>query len=89
MNARWFFLLGFAAAILLPSFAHAADEFERPPIRYSASTPNNRVSQLQAQLESGKASLDYEPKFGYLRGVLKALGIPTESQVLVYSKTSL
>jgi hypothetical protein len=89
MHARWFFLLGFTAASLLPSFAHAVDEFERPPIRYSASTPENRVSQLQTQLESGKASLEYEPRFGYLRGVLKALEIPTESQVLVYSKTSL
>lgn len=89
MIYRWFYLMGLTAAFLLPTFTRAADEFERPPIRYSKSTPDNRVSQLQAQLESGKVALDYEPKFGYLRGVLKALGIPIESQVLVYSKTSL
>jgi len=84
-----FFLTCVAACVASASNLNAADEFERPPIRYSASTPDNRVSQLQAQLESGKTSLEYEPKFGYLRGVLKALGVPVESQVLVYSKTSL
>ncbi len=89
MSRHWLILTCLAASMLLATFAYATDEFERPPIRYSKSTPDNRISQLQAQLESGRATLEYEPKFGYLRGVLKALGVPVESQVLVYSKTSL
>lgn len=89
MPSHWFLRTCLTVLLTLPSAGRAADEFERPPIRYSASTPNNRVSQLQAQLENGKATLEYEPRFGYLRGVLKALGVPVESQALVYSKTSL
>ena len=88
MFTRWFILICLAA-FLPPALLHAADEFERPPIRYSTSTPDNRVSQLQAELDSGKAELKYVPRFGYLRGVLNALGVPAESQTLVFSKTSL
>jgi hypothetical protein len=32
--------------------------------------------------------LAYEPQFGYLRSILRALDLQTDSQVLVYSKTS-
>ncbi len=89
MSRRWFILICFTVSLVLPTLVRAADEFERPPIRYSTSTPDNRISQLQAQLDNGKAELKYEPRFGYLRGVLNALGVPAESQTLVFSKTSL
>ena len=67
----------------------AIDEFEQPPINYTRSTPNNSVSLLQAQLASGKLKLDYDPQDGYLRALLKALDVPVESQMLVFSKTSM
>ena len=67
----------------------AADDFEREPIRYSASTPDNVVSRLQKRLEDGKAKLTHEGKSGYLRSVLRELDVPVSSQMLVYSKTSL
>ena len=67
----------------------AADDFEREPIRYSASTPDNVVSRLQKRLEGGKSKLTHEGKSGYLRSVLRELGVPVSSQMLVYSKTSL
>jgi hypothetical protein len=35
---------------LLATSAQGADEYEQPPIEYSASTPHNCVSELQAQL---------------------------------------
>lgn len=89
MNAHWFFLIGCAASFLLPASKCVADEFEYLPIRYSASTPNNRVSQFQSQLDASIAKLEYEPQFAYLRGDLKAPSIPVESQVQVYSKTIL
>jgi hypothetical protein len=88
MFVRWF-LLSCLAVIVQPLVARSADEFERPPIRYSTTTPDNRISQLQTQLDSGKLKLEYEPRFGFLRGVLQALDVPVESQVLVFSKTSL
>lgn len=67
----------------------AADENERPPIQYSASTPANRVSRLQAKLEQGETKLDYDEERGYLPALLKALQVLPESQMLVFSKTSL
>ena len=67
----------------------AADDFEREPIRYSASTPDNVVSRLQKQLAAGKVKLTRDEKSGYLRSLLKELQVPVSSQMLVYSKTSL
>jgi hypothetical protein len=67
----------------------AAQDIERDPIRYSTATPRNVVAQLQDRLEKRSAKLQYEPKHGYLRSVLRALEIPESSQVLVFSKTSL
>src|SRR5689334_10511831 len=80
--------LFFLATTLLTSLAWGADEYEQPPIEYSASTPHNCVSDLQTQLERSAVSLTYEPKQGYLRALLEKLKIDTASQVLVFSKTS-
>jgi hypothetical protein len=66
-----------------------ADEFERAPIRYSKTEPDNRVSLLQQRLDDGTTKLEYEDHFGYLRSVLKELDVPLSSQTLVFSKTSL
>lgn len=67
----------------------AADENERPPIEYSRSTPDNCVSKLQSRLESGESQLEYTERQGYLPALLQALAVPVESQLLVFSKTSL
>ena len=74
-------LLGVAAV-------HAEDEFERRPIEYSLSQPNNVVSQLQDRLERGEVALPYDDAHGYLQSMLQALKVPVESQMLVFSKTS-
>jgi hypothetical protein len=65
-----------------------AQDIERDPIRYSAATPRNVVSQLQERLAKGTAKLHYETQHGYLRSLLRALEVPESSQVLVFSKTS-
>jgi hypothetical protein len=64
-------------------------DYEQPPVSYSAATPENEVSRLVARIEAGTANLAHEPKFGYLRSVLSELQISPSSQVLVFSKTSL
>jgi hypothetical protein len=81
--------LSYAAALLLLPMAAFADEFERPPIEYSKATPNNPISQLQARLDSEDATLPYAEGTGYLPALLSALDVPIESQMLVFSKTSL
>lgn len=85
----WKLLLALIATAILPALAVRADDFELPPIEYSKSTPGNPVSQLQQALEAGTIELEYDERFGYLRSLLAALGIPEDSQMLVYSKTSL
>ena len=72
-----------------PLVARSQDEFERPPISYSESTPDNPVERLQTRLDRGASRLDHDDTVGYLRSVLAALEVPVSSQTLVFSKTSL
>ena len=46
-----------AVAIWGAAVAPAADDYERPPISYSASRPDNPVERLQARLDAGQARL--------------------------------
>jgi hypothetical protein len=46
------------------------------------------VARLSAKLEHGEARLAFDPVYGYLPAVLKALDISEESQLAVFSKTS-
>jgi hypothetical protein len=62
---------------------------EYPAIAYSGPATHNRVWRLKQQLESGAVKLEWEPKQGYLRSLLRALDISVDSQVLVFSRTSL
>lgn len=83
-----------AAAFLLTfvstgSFLPASDEFERAPIRYRTSTPQNDISVLQEKIDRGELTLEYDEKQGYLPALLEAVNVPVDSQVLVFSKTSL
>lgn len=67
----------------------AVDEFEKEPILYSTSSPENRVSALKTRIETGDLTLARTPEHGYLPALLEALDVPVESQTLVFSKTSL
>lgn len=67
----------------------AEDDFERAPISYSVSTPENCISRLQQKLDAQQSTLDYDADHGYLKSLLAALNVPLESQMLVFSKTSL
>ena len=66
-----------------------ADDFDHPPINYSSAKPDNLVSRLQKRIDAGQARLPFADEFGYLPAVLKELRVPTSSQMLVFSKTSL
>jgi hypothetical protein len=64
---------------------------EHPAIDYRAGPVANPVAELQQRVERGEIELAYDPRpgIGYLPAVLRELGVPVESQLLVYSKTSL
>src|SRR3954470_22365719 len=59
-----------------------------PAIAYATSPQSDPVYKLNQRLKNGEVTLESEPVNGYLRSVLKALNVPVESQVLVFSKTS-
>ena len=64
--------------------------FGDAPINYRTSkTLTDQITLLNRQLEQGRVQLEYEPQHGYLKSVLKLLGVPENSQTLVFSKTSL
>ena len=89
---RVFGILNFTIAtipLLLAGSLCADEEFDREPILYSQSTPDNRISRLQQRLDQGDLTLTYEGDKSYLPALLKALDVPIESQMLVFSKTSL
>jgi hypothetical protein len=59
-----------------------------PAIAYGTSPESDPVFKLNQRLKNGEVTLESEPVTGYLRSVLKALDVPIESQLLVFSKTS-
>jgi hypothetical protein len=65
------------------SLEHAAIDYRSAPL-------TNPVAGLQQRLERGGVALAFDARrgVGYLPAVLRELGVPIESQLLVYSKTS-
>jgi hypothetical protein len=62
---------------------------EHPAIRYQDRRPADRVARLGERLAAGAQPLTPDARTGYLVPVLKALDVPIESQLLVFSKTGL
>jgi len=81
----------FATAVfsgMLTGWTQSTPDYENPPIAYSASTPVDAVTRLQTQI--GLGALQFEgSEQRVLQTVLDALHVPVESQLLVFSKTSL
>jgi hypothetical protein len=84
-------------AVLVVSAVLFADRLEDtfyvplddPAIQY-AGPVSDPIARLQKQLEAQKIKLDYAPNgWGYLPAVLKQLNINVDSQVLVFSRTSI
>jgi len=91
MQRVFLFVLLLAAAIWLCA-ERLEDTFyvplDDPAIQY-AGPVDDAVARLEQRLESGQAKLDFAPNgWGYLPAVLKQLGVPIDSQVLVFSRTS-
>lgn len=85
------------AAALLSLCSKASDfqgathlvPIDEDTISYGKTQPQSAISQLQEKINSSELKLEWNEKYGYLPSVLQALHVPTESQVLVFSKTSL
>ena len=60
---------------------------DHPAIEYQKRAVHDPVAELNRKLDAGK-TLEYESAHGYLRALLDALGIPVESQIAVFAKSS-
>lgn len=78
--------------ILCGKLTHAQSALGEPEeaiIHYEDSANlTDPVSQLQRRISNGETQLRHEPGRGYLRSLLKELGISSDSQCLLFSKTS-
>lgn len=87
----WLFVLGSVwqsvDAQRAGTFRGSSDD---PAIRYSTTTAlNNAVVEVNKRLQDGTVQLTFEGRSGFLRSALEALRIPVDSQLLVFSRTSL
>lgn len=81
-----------AVALLIASVAccaHAGDDHNAAPIHYDTAPVDDAVARLQRALDAGEAELEWDERLGWLPSVLEALGVSDQSQLLVFSKTSL
>jgi hypothetical protein len=62
--------------------------YDHPAINYVKRAPKDPVARLRERLERGEVRLEFDSKQGYLPSVLKQLDINADSQMLVFSKTS-
>ena len=64
------------------------DQIAHPAIQYSTRPTHDLVTGLNSRIQSGDLQLAFDDRHGYLPALLKALEIPVESQIAVFSKTS-
>src|SRR5689334_23884946 len=77
------------AAMALDFSGPLPADHDHPAIEYAARPEHNVISELNARLRDGKTRLAFDGVPGYLRSTLAALNVPVESQLVVFSKTSL
>jgi hypothetical protein len=82
--AALLWLTAFVSAQLTESII----EPSHPAIGYPGES-TDPVAQLNRKLQSGEVRLEFEERTGYLRSLLAALDVPIESQVALFSGTSL
>jgi hypothetical protein len=68
-----------------PALSAARDH---PAIQYTTRAPADRIAALAKRLAAGETTLTFNRDNGYLAAILPALGVPFESQVVVFSETS-
>ena len=64
-------------------------ELDHPAIAYSTRRTTDVVDALNARVQSGQLTLPFDETTGYLKPVLDALNVGVDSQLVLFSKTSL
>ncbi len=101
-RTKWQRIVILAASVLVMSVGAARGQTGEPttikfsdrlpyglkPVDYLGKDADDAVARLNLKLEAGSVKLKRHGPQGYLVSLLKALNVPVESQVLVYSKTA-
>ena len=82
-------LVVLAGCVFAGSPVRSQDDINQPPINYDSTPTDDAIARLQQRLESGEVEFQWDERHGWLPSLLEALEIPTSSQLLVFSKTSL
>ncbi len=77
------------SAVLLLVAPLQSPEWSLPPIEYGKAAPTDAVTKLVQGIESGDVVIPHDGAAFSLEGLLDALGVPTSSQVTVFSRTSM
>jgi hypothetical protein len=56
--------------------------FRDEPINYLSDRINDPVAKLQQRIDQGRVALEFDPKHGYLKSVLKSLEVPVSSRLI-------
>ena len=78
-----------AAVIVSAQFDDSPFDLDHPAITYAARQTTNLVDVLNTRVQTGQATLAYDDTTGYLKPVLETLNVGVDSQIVVFSKTSL
>ena len=70
------------------AWVSASSDADAEPINYSSALLNDSIARLEKRLASGESTLKSGETGGYLSSLLEALNISSDSQTLVFSKTS-
>ena len=92
IQSRTVVALGVVLVAATATFADLSEDFvplrDDPAIEYATRPTHDPISILNEEIEAGRAGLRFGGEQGYLRSVLENLKIPVESQMAVFSKTS-
>ena len=75
--------------VLSAQFDDSPLDLDHPAITYRTRQSTTVVDALNARVQAGQVNLPYDDVTGYLKPVLDALNVSVDSQIVVFSKTSL
>jgi hypothetical protein len=78
-----------AAIATSAQFDDSPFDLEHPAITYTTRRTTDVVDALNTRVQAGQVNLPYDDTTGYLKPILDALNIGVDSQMVVFSKTSL
>jgi hypothetical protein len=81
--------VAWSAAIVSSAQFEEPFDLEHPAISYTTRRSTDVVDALNSRVQKGDVGLPYDEHTGYLKSLLNALNITVDSQILVFSKTSL